>query len=93
MDKVIEDLKVKTIQTHGSVHPTVPKKLTVQTAGLVFLPDNEEVLNFLNFCTSLTSLQILWIMKIADGVLAPWGVAITNAKQVTLPKDGSIHMQ
>ena len=90
--KLIPSLEVKSISQHGSVSP-VPKSLKVQTEGLYFIPENEEMLNFLTFCTSVASLDVLWVMKLTDGVLMPWGVAITNAKQLTLPHGSSVHMQ
>lgn len=90
--KWIQELSLKSIQSHGSVTPTVPKVLKSQ-GTMSFVPAQKEVADFMQFCMGLGNVNVSWVMKNAEGVFVPWGIVVYTTKMVIVPATSSIDLQ
>ena len=90
--KWIQDLDLKSIQSHGSVTPTAPKVLKSQgTMGSVLA--QKKVADFMQFCMGLGNVNVSWVMKNTEGVFVPWGIVVYTTKIVMIPAASSIDLQ
>ena len=90
---LILEYKITSIMGHGKIGAEVPKALTCQQV-LYFNAEDDSAQALLNIenAASHTQFALRWVLKIKDGGLVPWGVAVVIAKMVIVKKGESVQL-